>query len=202
MDGGKQTWISIDGVEAAGKTTLVNVLRERFEDVLVVDEFGDDPVGRFLRETVKHHPHVYSESLVGQSLVFLGEFWQRFDSLIRPALTRGAVVLCDRGYLSKYVYQFVVMKPSIGEAAAHSLLAAVFQPMPEPTLTVVLSAPIELLRARAFDRGESWDDEWETFVKEASSVFASPPLAAGALLSFDTSQMDPGAIADVVLSSF
>jgi len=49
MDGGKQTWISIDGVEAAGKTTLVNVLRERFEDVLVVDEFGDDPVGRFLR---------------------------------------------------------------------------------------------------------------------------------------------------------
>ncbi len=191
-------WISIDGVEAAGKTTLVRGLSERLRNVVVVDEFCDDPVSRFLRETVKEHPHVYSKSLVGQSLVFLGEFWQRFDSAIRPALDAGATVISDRGYLSKYTYQFVVMEPAIGASAAQSLLAGVLEPMPRPAVSVVLSAPIDVLRTRLIERGESCDKLREAFIVTAMAVFAHPMLGAGKRLTFDTSLIDATPLADSV----
>lgn len=193
-------WISVDGVEAAGKTTLVDALRASVPDAVVVNEFTDEPVGRFLREIVKEHPHVFSESRVGQSLLFLGEFWQRYDLVIRPALEAGATVLSDRGYLSKYVYQHVVMEPAIG-LATQPLLSAVMEPMVAPAISVVLRAPSDVLKRRLLARGEACNDERLRFIVTADEMFAKAAIAAGKVLSFDTSRRSAGDIASSVLAS-
>ncbi len=179
---------------------MVEALRARIPDAVVVNEFTDDPVGRFLREIVKEHPHVFSESRVGQSLVFLGEFWQRYDLVIRPALEAGATVLSDRGYLSKYVYQQVVMEPAIGPATL-PLLSAVMEPMPGPDISVVLTAPTEVLQTRLLARGEACDAERIGFIVAADELFGKADLSAGMILSFDTNVRSPGDIAESVLAS-
>jgi len=194
-------WISVDGVEGAGKTTLVSELKSRVPDALVVDEFVDDPVGRFLQEIVRQHPHVYSKSRVGQSLIFLGEFWQRYDLLIRPSIEAGLTVISDRGYLSKHVYQRVVMEAAIGDVAAETIVVGALGPMTLPDLTIVLSAPFDVIERRLLARDESCDDRRKAFIAKADRIFADHRVLVGETRRFDTSQMAPAAIAGAALTA-
>lgn len=193
-------WISVDGVEGVGKTTLVAELAGLMDDVVVVDEFTDDPVGGFLRSIVERHPHVYSESLIGQSLVFLGEFWQRYDLKIKPAVEAGHTVVVDRGYVSKYVYQYVVMETALDERALVRLLDGIFGPMSAPDLTIVLSAKASDLRSRLIARGEECDDERMRFIARARGLMDDRVFIEGPALFFDTSSRRVSEISESVLS--
>lgn len=200
-DTGDGRWISVDGVEAAGKTTLVNELRTMLPAAVVVDEFADDPVGCFLREKVKTSPHVFWKSLVGQSLLFLGEFWQRYDLTIRPALQAGETVISDRGYLSKYVYQRVVMEAALRPEPAHALLVGAMSPMPPPQTSIVLDAPLDVIEARLISRGETCDDARLRFIESAQTLFRAPSIPVGRVLFFDTSRCSSLYIAESAIAS-
>jgi dTMP kinase len=198
MTTGAGVWVSVDGVEGAGKTTLVHALRERIPAACEVSEFCSSPIGDFLKETVRVHPHIYSDSLVGQSLIFLGEYWERYDTLIDPQRRSGGVVLSDRGYWCKYAYQYVILERAIGGPAAETLLSSVFAPMPRPTLTVVLSASIEVIRERLIARGDAWSPTREEFVR-AAAVLLEGLAPDESVLHIKSDQLPPEAIAQQVV---
>lgn len=184
------SWISIDGVEGAGKTTLANAIAESKPDLVRVAEFSDGPLGRFLAEAVKKSPHHISASPGGQSLVFVGEFWERCDTNILPKVAEGLTVIQDRGYLSKFAYQYAVMEPTLGVGSA-AFLEALFAYVPRPNLTVRLTAPIETIESRLTARGEGCDDQRLGFIRHADTVFRDPPIDLGDSLLFDTSRISP-----------
>lgn len=192
-------WLSIDGVEGAGKTTLAAILRERAPDALLVAEFSDDPVGQLLQAAVQKNPHHISPSAMGQSLLFLAEFRTRFDTAIEPAIEGGALVLHDRGYLSKYGYQHAVMEPSMG-ADATALLDAIFSHLPPPDLTVMLTAPIATIRARLLGRDGECDDRRLDFIERAASAMERQSRRLPLVMRIDSSVEMPASIADLVMS--
>ena len=98
-------FISFEGIDGAGKSSHVDWLAERCRqagrEVIVTREPGGTPLGERLRELVLNEPMAAQTELL---LVFAARN-EHLEGLIRPALARGCVVICDRFTDSTYAYQ-------------------------------------------------------------------------------------------------
>lgn len=100
-------FITLEGIEGSGKTTLLNALssafREQGHDVLLTREPGGCALGRTLRSLLldPHSPLAPRAEL----FLFLADRAQHVAEVIRPALEKGTIVLCDRYADSTIVYQ-------------------------------------------------------------------------------------------------
>jgi dTMP kinase len=98
-------FITFEGPEGGGKTTQIALLAEtlagRGQEVLTTREPGGLPVAEEIRALVLHGK-LWPET---EALLFLAARAEHVRSLIRPALDRGAVVLCDRFNDSTLAYQ-------------------------------------------------------------------------------------------------
>jgi dTMP kinase len=98
-------FVSFEGIDGAGKSshidTLADWLRARGHEVVRTREPGGTPLAEALRERLLHEPmDALSETL----LVFAARR-DHLEQLIRPALARGATVLCDRYTDATFAYQ-------------------------------------------------------------------------------------------------
>lgn len=171
MDPGKGdstgAWICVDGVEGTGKSTIARAVAESLS-LEVAPEFSSAPFGLALRQAVRDSPHVISASAVGQSLVFLGDFFEVRAATVEPQVAAGKSVISDRGYLSKYAYQQVILADVAGSARARHLLDEIFTHLPPPDLTIHLTAPLDVLRARLLLRDGFCDSAREAFLVRAA----------------------------------
>ncbi|HTE20520.1 MAG TPA: dTMP kinase [Armatimonadota bacterium] len=98
-------FITFEGPEGAGKTTqvlfLAEALREHGREVVTTREPGGVAVAEAIRELVLHE-RVWPET---EALLFLAARAEHMYAVVRPALERGAVVLCDRFNDSTLAYQ-------------------------------------------------------------------------------------------------
>lgn len=99
-------FIVLEGIDGAGKTTQVALLRERLAAVrstpiIVLHEPGGTALGEEVERIVK------STSLTpaAELLLFLASRAQLVQEVIKPALGRGDIVLCDRFTASTRAYQ-------------------------------------------------------------------------------------------------
>jgi dTMP kinase len=99
--------IAFEGVEGAGKSTQLDRLRDELErrghEVVVTREPGGTPVGERVREVLLD-PAVDLDARA-EALLFAAARAQLVEQVVRPALERGAVVLCDRYLDSSLAYQ-------------------------------------------------------------------------------------------------
>jgi dTMP kinase len=99
--------IAFEGVEGAGKSTQLDLLRGELErrghEVVVTREPGGTPVGERVRKVLLD-PAVDLDPRA-EALLFAAARAQLVEQVIRPALERGAVVLCDRYLDSSLAYQ-------------------------------------------------------------------------------------------------
>lgn len=171
-DNGRGAWICLDGVEGTGKTTIAEHL-VRAGPVVLAPEFSEASFGRALREAVRTTPHHISSSPLGQSLVFLGDFLEVHASFVAPYLDRGISVVSDRGYLSKYAYQEVVLSGALGVVAARRLLDEIFRHLPVPALTIHLRAPSSRVVERLLSRDGHCDVVRQEFIARAAAAGVS-----------------------------
>ena len=100
-------FITLEGIEGSGKTTLIENLADVFRtlnhEVLVTREPGGCALGRELRQMLLNpETEICPEA---ELFLFLADRAQHVAEVIRPALKRGEVVLCDRYADSTVVYQ-------------------------------------------------------------------------------------------------
>lgn len=143
-------FVSFEGGEGAGKSTqirrLAERLRERGHDVLVTREPGGSPGA----EAVRHVLLSGAAEIFGtrmEAILFAAARNDHVEEVIRPALARGSIVLCDRFMDSSRVYQGVT-----GNLEAEYIEAlqrvAVNGVIPDCTLILDIPAEIGLERAR------------------------------------------------------
>ncbi|MEI5676137.1 MULTISPECIES: dTMP kinase [unclassified Nocardioides] len=101
-------FVCFEGGEGSGKSTQSRRLREALEagghTVLLTFEPGDTPVGRTLREIVLS-PETGELSDRTESLLYAADKAEHVDTVVRPALERGEVVVTDRYVDSALAYQ-------------------------------------------------------------------------------------------------
>ncbi|TWG94533.1 dTMP kinase [Luteimonas sp. J16] len=100
--------VSLEGGEGAGKTTVLNALREALReggaDVVITREPGGTPLAERIRGLLLDREHGTPTADAELLLMFAARA-QHVHETIRPALARGAWVLCDRFTDSSYAYQ-------------------------------------------------------------------------------------------------
>jgi len=99
--------IAVEGVEGAGKSTLVRALalkvRRRGREVEVLREPGGTPLGEEIRRLLLETE--YELSAEAELFLFMASRAQLVREKILPALAAGRVVLLDRYLLSSVAYQ-------------------------------------------------------------------------------------------------
>jgi dTMP kinase len=101
-------FVTFEGLDGSGKSTQAELLRTRLEadgvDVVSTREPGGTELGERLRDLVLHGGHVGPWA---EALIYVAARAQLVDEVIRPALDRGAAVICDRYLDSSVAYQGV-----------------------------------------------------------------------------------------------
>ena len=102
-------FITFEGTEGSGKSTQIDILAQRLHaEGYVVRKFrepGGTPIGEEIRHTLKHSNANHSMTAEAELLLMNASRAQLVREVIRPALSGGAIVLCDRFYDSTLAYQ-------------------------------------------------------------------------------------------------
>ena len=100
-------FITFEGADGCGKTTQIELLDKYFKDkgleTLITREPGAKGLGVKLREILLNYEGEVSPK--AESFLFLADRAQHVDCLIKPAITEGKIVLCDRHTDSTVAYQ-------------------------------------------------------------------------------------------------
>ena len=102
-------FITIEGGEGSGKTTLINSLEELFLSwglaVVKTREPGGTLLGNEIRSWLLNHHESIKIGAQAELLMFLAARCQHIEEIIAPAIAAGKVVLCDRFNDSTIAYQ-------------------------------------------------------------------------------------------------
>jgi dTMP kinase len=146
-------FISLEGGEAVGKSTQIELLSQRLKElgqpVIVTREPGGTPLGEAIRHLLKHAPEGRDMTAYTEMLLFLASRAELVRKVITPALDRGDWVLSDRFLDSTTVYQ------GVGRQLPTEIVERVnaFAVGPHlPSLTVVLDLEPEAGRRRQIQR--------------------------------------------------
>ena len=156
-------FITFEGGEGAGKSTQIRLLatrlREVAREVVVTREPGGTPLAEKLRAVILSGGARQFGPL-GEAMLFSAARIDHIDRIIRPALSRGAYVLCDRFADSTRAYQGAKggVDPNLLNAMEKVSLAGV-----TPALTFILDLAPEIGLERARQRrGEEGVDRFES----------------------------------------
>ena len=161
--------IAFEGGEGAGKTTQARLLaiwlREQGYDVIATHEPGATKVGMRLRALLLDTAHT-GMSARAETLMYAADRAEHVDTVIGPALRRGAVVVTDRFVDSSLAYQGRGRNLPISEIAGLNQWATGGL---RPDLTILLDLPPVaglVRRAPSADRLEAEPTEFHQRVRE------------------------------------
>ncbi|MFR0358390.1 dTMP kinase [Streptomyces sediminimaris] len=191
-------FIALEGGDGAGKSTQAEALAEwirgKGHEVVLTREPGATPVGKRLRSILLD---VSSAGLShrAEALLYAADRAEHVDTVVRPALERGAVVITDRYVDSSVAYQGAGRDLSPTEIARINRWATNGL---VPHLTVLLDVSPEIARERfteAPDRLESEPAEFHARVRSGFLTLAAAD--PGRYLVVDAGQ-EPEAVTTVV----
>ncbi len=103
----KGLFITLEGADGCGKTTQLNLLKEyltsRGYEIVVTREPGGKGLGEKLREILLNYDGEVSDRC--EAFLYLADRAQNIDTIIKPAINSGKIVLCDRHTDSSVAYQ-------------------------------------------------------------------------------------------------
>ncbi len=164
-------FISLEGSEGAGKSTLIDSLKKFFKknkiEFLFTREPGATKEGQILREilldkSIEIDPYTETFLLVADRL-------QHANKIVIPALSKDINVLSDRYIDSTYAYQ------GAGRGISQKYLDQIIEPLnlPMPELTIYLDLPVEegLKRAKYRDELDRFEEEDIKFFERIRSFY-------------------------------
>ncbi len=151
-------FITLEGGEGVGKSTLAAALLARLEAagrrVDMTREPGGTPLAEAVRDLALHPPGSTNWSPLALALLMNAARLDHLERRIRPALASGRVVVCDRFADSTRVYQ------SVQDGAAPAALDALEQWVvgeTQPDLSLLLDADPEAVLGRRAERAGPHD---------------------------------------------
>jgi dTMP kinase len=186
-------FVTFEGLDGSGKTTqaaaLVETLRREGREVVETREPGGTELGERIRELLLAGGPV---SPWAEAALFAAARAELVEQVIRPAIARGADVVCDRYLDSSLAYQGLARGLGL-ERVLELNLAAVGGVLPDRTALLVVPAAVAAARRPATaDRIEREGLEFAERVEDAYRDIAR--RFPDRVLVFDGTQ-DPATLA-------
>ena len=145
-------FITLEGIEGSGKTTQIQTMARWLtaagRDCLTTREPGGTSIGAQIR-SVLLHPNNSDLAPTAELLLYVADRVQHLETVVRPALAAGKIVVCDRYFDATLVYQGYArglnreMIRQLHQLACEGLI---------PDLTLLLDLDPEAGLARAWRR--------------------------------------------------
>ncbi|HEY7004415.1 MAG TPA: dTMP kinase [Gaiellaceae bacterium] len=170
-------FITFEGVDGSGKSTQALLLTERLRaagrDVVDAREPGGTEIGERIRDLLLHGERVAPWA---EATLFSAARAQLVDEVIRPALARGADVVCDRYIDSSLAYQGLARGLGI-ERVLDVNLAVTGSLLPDRTFLLLVPAEVAAeRRSRSPDRiereGDGFAAEVDRAYRELAKIFS------------------------------
>lgn len=188
----KSKFIVIEGLEGAGKTTareaIVATLREQgVEEMVFTREPGGTPLAEQLRVLVKQGIEGEQVTDKAELLMLYAARVQLVETVIKPALARGAWVIGDRHDLSSQAYQGGGR--GLDSELMRTLREAVLGDFrPDLTLYLDVTPEIGLQRARARGALDRIEQESLRFFERTRERYLALAAADASILTVDATQ--------------
>jgi len=147
-------FVSFEGADGSGKSTQAELLRETLvaegRDVVLTREPGGTELGERARELVLNGP---SMGAWAEAALYAASRAEHVEAVIRPALDRGAIVVCDRYIDSSLAYQGVARGLGV-EAVLELNLAVTGGLLPDVTFLLLIDPDVAAGRFDSSDRLE------------------------------------------------
>jgi len=166
-------FISFEGTEGVGKTTLIRRIYDDFvaqgKEVVLTREPGGTPMAEQIRSLLLAVNHEEAMCNDTELLLMYAARAQHLAQVILPALEAGKIVLCDRFTDASFAYQCAGR--GLSEAKLNLLNDNFVTRMPD--VTFWLDAPIELGMNRARERGalDRFEQEKVSFFEKVRSGY-------------------------------
>lgn len=164
-------FITFEGMEGSGKSTLIALLADTFEkkgiEVAVTREPGGTWLGKSLRKILLD-PAGVPPCPLGELFLYAADRAQHVEEKIKPSLNENRVVLCDRFSDATAAYQGYGRGISLDTI---SLIDREARGGTTPDLTVLLDLPPEVGLRRARSRNELSGDVTETRMDDELPAF-------------------------------
>jgi dTMP kinase len=166
-------FVTFEGQDWSGKSTQAGLLAEAWRgegrEVVATREPGGTPVGESIRALVLDGPDMDPWT---EAALFAAARAEHVAAVIRPALARGADVVCDRYVDSSIVYQGIAR--GLGAQRVLDLNLAVTEGL-LPDRTFVLDLDAETARARHSAGLDRIEREHEEFRRSVAAAYRQLP---------------------------
>jgi len=167
-------FISLEGIEGSGKSTQISHIRTYLVaqgyTCLTTREPGGTSIGVRIRGILLDPAVAHIDPLT-ELLLYMADRAQHLAEIVKPALSAGAIVLCDRYYDATMVYQGEARGLGVEQVA--QLHRLTFDDL-KPDITFLLDLPPDVGLERAWgqiERGDRTDAETR-FEREKLSFHA------------------------------
>ena len=150
-------FITIEGVEGAGKSTVIGSIKSWLQELGVDFVLTREPGGTKVAEKIRHvilDDHGEAVSDLAELLLVFAARAQHINQCIQPALEANNVVVCDRFTDATYAYQGGGRKMNNQHIA---MLEDLVQGTLRPDLTILLDIHSKLGFQRVAKRNEKLD---------------------------------------------
>jgi dTMP kinase len=162
-------FVTFEGVDGSGKTTqarlLAEHLRAKGREVVATREPGGTELGEGIRNLLLHGGHVAPWA---EASLFAAARSQLVEDVIRPALDRGADVVCDRYIDSSLAYQGIARGLGVDRVLELNLIATGGL---LPDRTVLLDLPLDEAARRRGDERDRMEREGEDFAGRVEAAY-------------------------------
>jgi dTMP kinase len=149
-------FLTFEGLDFSGKTTQARKLADRLgrrQNVVTLREPGGTRISERLRELLLDKQHLELCD-AAELFLFSASRAQLVSEVIRPALKRGDIVICDRFYDSTTAYQGYGRGLNLEAIRQINTLASGGT---DPDLTIVVDIPVGEIERRRQATGQSYD---------------------------------------------
>lgn len=175
----KGIFITIEGPDGSGKTTIINMLAENLQkegfEVMATREPGGIEIAEQIRQVILDRDNTAMDPRT-EALLYAAARRQHLAEKVKPALDNGKIILCDRFVDSSLAYQGYARGLGIDEVYSINEFA-IENMMPELTLYFDLAPELGLERinknkGREVNRLDLENLEFHQKVREGYMILA------------------------------
>lgn len=140
-------FISIEGPDGVGKSTIIKKLSDKYPDAQFIREPGTTKFGENIRSILLLSDYDLEKET--ELLLFVASFCETSAKVIRKANKEGRLVFADRWFYSTIAYQLFANRDSHYDRILHFLKTAIHNSKIEtPNINFVLFAPWDVIQKR------------------------------------------------------